>query len=518
MDVNNKIIKGRPHGGLSFLWRKSIDDSVSIINYNSDRLLGLRLTVQNMTILFINVYMPWETPDHFDEFSQLLGLIDGITQDAEADHVCLLGDFNAHPTRPFCIELTQYCHTHSLTISDVAMLPPSSFTRIGHRHGTVHSSWLDHCITSQRLHQTVESCDIRYDLVSCSDHIPLQVKLHIPIPPPPLPARQRPPKVNWKFDNQEKSISYTALSEINLRGITPPADALQCNDIKCNHAQHRRDLTDYYSNIINALLYTGTEIFRYISGNARPVPSRNDFVKDLHDHARNAFIHWREQGSPREGPLALQMRRTRSRFKLALRNCRSNEAQLRADALSNKQSAHNDRLFWKDIRTLSPKSNNSSQRMGGAVGDVAISEMWATNFSSILNCINDHSAPNQVNVLLADRSPNEIIDHISSEHVCTAIKHLGGNKAVGCDGLPAEAYKHAHPILHNILADLFNACLIHQFLPEALLLVHLIPLIKNKLKDSSDPGNYRPIAITTISSKKNLIPPALLPKAIYRNL
>ena len=501
MDVTNKIIKGRPFGGLSFLWRKSLDESIRIINYNSDRLLGLRLAVQNSSILFINVYMPWDSPDHFEDYTQLLGTIYSIIQDSDTDHICLLGDFNAHPTRPFYIELERFCQAHSLVISDIAMLPPTSFTRLGHRLGIEHFSWLDHYITSQRLHQSIENCNIRYDLVSCSDHIPIQIALDIPALPASHPSTQRLPKVNWKFDNPQKSFSYTALSEINLRRITPPADALQCNDTKCNHAQHRRDLTAYYSNLTDALLRTGTEIFRYISGNARPVPGWNEFVKDLHQHARNAFLHWRDYGSPREGPLALEMRRTRSRFKLALRNCRSNEAQLRADALSNKQNSHNDRLFWKDVRSLSPKANNSSQRVGDAVGEVGISEMWATNFSSVLNCINDHNSINQVNVILSGRSSNEVFERISSADVCSAIKQLAGNKATGCDGLPAEAYKFAHPILHELLADLFNACLIHQFLPEALLLVHLIPLIKNKLKDASDPGNYRPIAITTISSK-----------------
>ena len=185
MDVTNKIIKGRPFGGLSFLWRKSLDESIRIINYNSDRLLGLRLAVQNSSILFINVYMPWDSPDHFEDYTQLLGTIYSIIQDSDTDHICLLGDFNAHPTRPFYIELERFCQAHSLVISDIAMLPPTSFTRLGHRLGIEHFSWLDHYITSQRLHQSIENCNIRYDLVSCSDHIPIQIALDIPAPPTP---------------------------------------------------------------------------------------------------------------------------------------------------------------------------------------------------------------------------------------------------------------------------------------------------------------------------------------------
>ena len=47
----------------------------------------------------------------------------------------------------------------------------------------------------------------------------------------------------------------------------------------------------------------------------------------------------------------------------------------------------------------------------------------------------------------------------------------------------------------------FSAFLAHCFLPETLSNVLLIPLIKNKLKDSSRSDNYRPIAIATAASK-----------------
>ena len=93
------------------------------------------------------------------------------------------------------------------------------------------------------------------------------------------------------------------------------------------------------------------------------------------------------------------------------------------------------------------------------------------------------------------------MERFTTSDIHNAIKQLSSNKAVGCDGLPAEAYKHAHPVLHEMLAALYNSCILHQYLPDEMLVVQLIPLIKNRLKDQSDPGNYRPIAITTISSK-----------------
>ena len=134
-------------------------------------------------------------------------------------------------------------------------------------------------------------------------------------------------------------------------------------------------------------------------------------------------------------------------------------------------------------------------------GAEAISKQWADHFSSILNCINDEESKTKASALLASPNPIDVLYRVSTEDVRVTIKHLVNNKSAGCDGLPAECYKYSHPILHELLAALSNACLSHRFLPEALMRVHIIPLIKNKLKNPSDPGNYRPIAITTIASK-----------------
>lgn len=95
----------------------------------------------------------------------------------------------------------------------------------------------------------------------------------------------------------------------------------------------------------------------------------------------------------------------------------------------------------------------------------------------------------------------ETEDPLFPTDIKETIKNLVCKKATGCDDIPAEAYKFAHSILHTLLASFLNDCISHQFLPAAMLLVHLISLIKNKLKDSTDPSNYRAIAITTIFSK-----------------
>ena len=501
MDPTEFIIQGRPKGGLTFLWHKSLDKSVKVMPYNTDRLLGLQVTLEDRSILFINAYLPWESPSNFDQYCMILGELQSIINDSTADHVCIIGDFNAHPSKRFYDELLRFSRQQGLQISDVALLPPTSFTYVQSRLNVTTTTWLDHCICSDLLHTSITDCTIRYDLSNTYDHIPLHVTFHTPSLPSGSTPRAKPPAVAWDFKNQQKSTAYKMSSEIYLRSISQPADALLCNDPRCRNEQHRDKLREFYANIITALRNSGTDTFRLQTDNHRNIPGWNDLVKDLYAYSREMFLLWKNNGSQREGPLALQMRQARAQFKFALRHCRQNEKQLRADAMSRNLASHDFPRLWNNINSLNPKSNKLSQRVGNAIGDDAIARMWGDHFSAILNCINDQDSRNEVTNLISDNIEFHHTDRITPDDIRSAIKKLPGNKATGCDGLPAEAFKFCHPVLHDMYAALFNACIIHQFLPEALLLVHLIPLIKNKMKNAADPGNYRPIAITTISSK-----------------
>ena len=61
------------------------------------------------------------------------------------------------------------------------------------------------------------------------------------------------------------------------------------------------------------------------------VPGFNEFAKELHSAARDAYVAWRDAGRPRSGSLCSDMRRSRLRFRYTLRHCRQNEQSIRAD-------------------------------------------------------------------------------------------------------------------------------------------------------------------------------------------
>ena len=55
-------------------------------------------------------------------------------------------------------------------------------------------------------------------------------------------------------------------------------------------------------------------------------------VKDLHSTARSDYVDWKDAGKPRSGAPCSNMRRSRLKFKYALRQlCKRNEDAFRAD-------------------------------------------------------------------------------------------------------------------------------------------------------------------------------------------
>jgi len=61
----------------------------------------------------------------------------------------------------------------------------------------------------------------------------------------------------------------------------------------------------------------------------------NEIVKDKHQVARAAFLDWVFVGKPKQGPLFLQMKKTRAAFMLAVRFCKQHEDIMHADAYGN---------------------------------------------------------------------------------------------------------------------------------------------------------------------------------------
>ena len=69
------------------------------------------------------------------------------------------------------------------------------------------------------------------------------------------------------------------------------------------------------------------------------------------------------------------------------------------------------------------------------------------------------------------------------------------------DGIHAEHLNHCSDILIPLLSKCFTGLLVHGTLPESMIDVVLVPIVKNKRASICSKANYRPIALASIVSK-----------------
>jgi hypothetical protein len=85
--------------------------------------------------------------------------------------------------------------------------------------------------------------------------------------------------------------------------------------------------------------------------------------------------------------------------------------------------------------------------------------------------------------------------------IVDALKSLKCGKSAGLDHLQGEHFKFADTTISCLLCMLFNAVIIHGYLPSKLMETIIIPLVKDKKGLITDKDNYRPVAITCVASK-----------------
>ena len=173
------LLKGRPYGGVSFLYKKSISPYVEVCELNSKRACCIRLSASIGHIYIFNVYMPCDssTNSNLEEYNEVLSVISNFCATNNVENCVIGGDLNTDMSRTKSgnsISLQNFMDEENLflvfkkTINDVA------YTYKGASNAT---SLIDHFIVSEDLtvlasdYFTLDSVD------NLSDHVPLYMFL-----------------------------------------------------------------------------------------------------------------------------------------------------------------------------------------------------------------------------------------------------------------------------------------------------------------------------------------------------
>ena len=167
---------------------------------------------------------------------------------------------------------------------------------------------------------------------------------------------------------------------------------------------------------------------------------------------------------------------------------------MRQEAIANALCDDSDGNFWKEIKKHTPNNVPLPTSIEDATGKKEVTELWKTHFKQLClsgRDIKDLSYECQYNSNMLI-SPGDLKDGINK---------LAEGKSCGLDGIYAEHLKYCSINYKRLLARCMTSFLVHGFLPESLMSVILVPIIKDKSGKINSKDNYRPIAIASIMSK-----------------
>ena len=296
VDYESGLQIGRPHGGTAILWDKSLD--ASTLKANDESIVGLNLHTFDSSISIINVYLPYCCSANTDDYLMYLNNLQTMCDNLKTSNICIMGDFNAGDCNMFGQLLDEFCTEQDYIISDKLVLPSDTFTYVSDSHGT--TSWIDHCLTSASVHQSIINMSVLHNYIS-SDHRPLAITItssNLPVFENVSSSAYPSYIINWAMLSQEQKYEYNLNSKKFLNQISLPSYAIACKNPQCEDHSHIKSIEKFYKEIVEALL-NASAFIRSNSRNHRKhiIPAWNSQVKKAHSASRTAYLKWVKSGN-----------------------------------------------------------------------------------------------------------------------------------------------------------------------------------------------------------------------------
>ena len=130
------------------------------------------------------------------------------------------------------------------------------------------------------------------------------------------------------------------------------------------------------------------------------------------------------------------MRRSRSQFKYALRQCKRSEDTIKADRLAGDLLQHNVVDFWENVRNLTNNKASKSTCIDAVVGEQNIADYFRSHYEGIFNSVQNTTHQNEILRKLETTEFHEDMT-VTMNEVAKVIKGLKRGKAVGPDNVAA---------------------------------------------------------------------------------
>jgi len=509
--TEEKIIRGRPFGGVGFLWRKDLTNRIKILQSGvAGRCLAVSVDADDgRQIVLINVYFPCSDNSsvYFNELGHCIGFIESILANCP-QNVIVLGDFNfsCAMSSPGFVRLYDALKDYSVYNCDQLISCESPC--YSYIHDTLgHRSLLDHFFMTDELINVVQRLNILDVACNLSDHLPVECELQVSCTAPCAVKRQRNCKVTALRWDKSNVYDYYCASRSELSNVAVPVDCFSCYDELCTCSAHREALNIYYQDIVNALETAANKTIVRLPCSALKVfwTSELDSLKQ-----DSIFWHnvWKSAGRPGSGVIHNIKCRCKLKYKQAIKEAYLQFEYANSDELAKHFANKRMPEFWKCWNKKFSKNVTKQITLNGCNDDVVVANTFADFFSDVyydsssnVEAVNAYNAEFDRVKRVDGYNIGKCLSAINVESIDMSIRNLKCGKACGPDNISAEHLQYAHPSLVMHLKLLFHLMVVHSFVPHGFGKGFVIPLVKDKSGNLNSVENYRAITLGPVIAK-----------------
>ena len=335
---------GRPYGGCSILYRKSLSSCISLLQSNSDRFCGIRLCDSSgLSYLLVSVYMPtYYDPSCVDVYLNVLGELEGFIASQGCDVNIIAGDFNVDFDRggQFAKLLKDFMAGLDLHACDLNFRSSVNYTY--ERDDCVTQSWLDHVLCSQKFSTHISDIHAVHSASITSDHFPLFFNITVScklVPHIRSPTVRRPPRTAWSKVSSADIDRYCHLVSCSI--TTLPSQTYSCVTPNCT--EHNHSLDSFARNFLSTLLDCARQCFPQHSSSPRRLVCWNDTsCSKLKQTANFWYRLWEDAGHPSSGVLFQIKKNTKTRYKYEIRRLKRRQNVLLQDKFASLFASKNE--------------------------------------------------------------------------------------------------------------------------------------------------------------------------------
>lgn len=507
-----EYIQGRGKNGMFVAVPRSLNSVIQDISPTNFRIQALTLSCDTETYLILNTYFPCDNNSTIenDELIEILVILKSLIETTVFNHLIIAGDINCDFSRNSTHVRLIHDFVHDLSLSLAIDSYPFDFTAAQERNGITTLSTIDHFMWNQTLNNSILDSGVIHNVDNLSNHSPIYLILHkttsmITSPHNVNSIRKRKPI--WKKANSDEKNSFLCELDDKLSNLQIPTNLTSCYDLNCNCLNHRQMIDDFTFDVLYTLDNVAEKclvkpIPTHNNVSNRPnIPGWSDMVKPFRDDAIFWNSIWKSANKPINCELHNIMKRTRNLYHYKLRKCRRTSDTIKKSKLLDACFNGNANVF-DEIKRMRHTKNNITSNIDGKTEH--IEQHFKNIYSDLYNKIDDNDEVNQIYHELNSSINNSMLSDvycISPALVKEATKKLKVHKNDPYFNYNSDCFINAPESLYHKLSIIFQSMVSHGYVPQILLVVTLIPIIKDKLASPTNSSNYRSVAICSLVMK-----------------